>query len=90
MSATTPVHQRVPAESRFEHLAEIDDGLAAEALPNGGVRLWIHIADPSRWVLPGSPLAVEAARRASTLYLPTGEPDPPAVLSLCEANQLLA
>ncbi|KAK9841052.1 hypothetical protein WJX81_007873 [Elliptochloris bilobata] len=51
---------------------EIDDGLAVETLADGGVRLWIHIADPSRWVHPGSALAAEAARRASTMYLPTG------------------
>ena len=32
----------------------------------------MHIADPSRWVPPGSPLAAEAAARAKSLYLPTG------------------
>ena len=52
--------------------AEIDDGLAAETLAGGGVRVWIHIADPSRWVNPGTPLAAEAERRGATLYLPTG------------------
>ena len=52
--------------------AEIDDGLAAETLEGGGVRVWIHIADPSRWINPGSRLAAEAERRGATLYLPTG------------------
>lgn len=52
--------------------AEIDDGLAAETLADGSVRVWIHIADPSRWISPGSPLAAEAERRGATLYLPTG------------------
>ena len=51
---------------------EVDDGLSVEALPDGRRRLWVHVADPSRWVQPGSVLDLEARRRASTLYLPTG------------------
>ena len=51
---------------------DIDDGLAVESLPEGGQRLWVHIADPTRWVRQGDPLDVEARRRAKTLYLPTG------------------
>lgn len=46
-------------------------GAAADA--DGFARLWVHVADPSRWVpAPGGALAAEARRRASTLYLPTG------------------
>ncbi|KAL3150657.1 hypothetical protein ABBQ32_000455 [Trebouxia sp. C0010 RCD-2024] len=51
---------------------DIDDGLAVEVLPDGRHKLWVHIADPTRWVNPGDPLDVEARRRAKTLYLPTG------------------
>ncbi len=51
---------------------EVDDGLSVEVLPDGRKRLWVHVADPSRWVQPGSVLDLEARRRASTLYLPTG------------------
>lgn len=51
---------------------EIDDGLSAEVLAEGGVRVWVHIADPTRWVDPGSALDLEARRRSKTLYLPTG------------------
>ena len=51
---------------------DIDDGISLERLPDGGLRLWVHIADPSRWVAPGTPLAAEAQRRTKTLYLPTG------------------
>ena len=51
---------------------EIDDGLSVEALPGGGHRLWVHIADPSRWVAPGSPLECAARDAVRTLYLPTG------------------
>jgi len=73
---------------------EIDDGLSVEW--DGGGRtggqphevgdfttatLWVHIADPTRWLAPPSPAASssicaplieEAARRTRTVYLPTG------------------
>ena len=50
----------------------MDDGLAAEVLPNGEVRYWVHIADVSRFVPPGSDLDSAALQRMTTLYLPTG------------------
>ena len=37
------------------------------------VKIWAHIADPSRWVGPDSPLAAEAKDRTSTMYLATGK-----------------
>lgn len=55
-----------------ESTREIDDGLSLEYLPDGAERLWIHIADPSRWLEPGDELDLEARRRSTTLYLPTG------------------
>ncbi len=55
-----------------ESTKEIDDGLSVEPLGNGKKRIWIHIADPTRWVQPGDPLDREARRRATSLYLPTG------------------
>ena len=54
-----------------ESTKEIDDGLSVEVLP-AGHRLWIHIADPTRWLVPGDELDLEARRRTTTLYLPTG------------------
>ncbi len=51
---------------------DIDDGLALERRPEGGLRLWIHVADPGRLVAPGSPLDLEARRRGSSLYLASG------------------
>lgn len=51
---------------------DVDDGLSVEILPSGQQRLWVHIADPTRWLAPGDPLDAEARRRAKTLYLPTG------------------
>ncbi len=55
-----------------ESTREIDDGLSLEILPDGQQRLWIHIADPTRWLTPGDDLDLEARRRTTTLYLPTG------------------
>lgn len=59
---------------------EIDDALSIEILPDdatGGPmhkrqRIWVHIADPTRYVALGTPLEKEARRRMSSLYLPTG------------------
>lgn len=55
-----------------ESTTEIDDGLSVEFLDNGLVRLWIHIADPTRLINPDDPLDLEARRRSTSLYLPTG------------------
>lgn len=55
-----------------ESTQEIDDGLSLETLEGGRERLWIHIADPTRLVMPGDELDLEARRRSTTLYLPTG------------------
>lgn len=55
-----------------ESTREIDDGLSLELLPDGRERIWVHIADPTRWVLPGDDLDLEARRRSTTIYLPTG------------------
>eukprot|EP00978_Attheya_sp_CCMP212_P026130 scaffold85289_cov59-Attheya_sp.AAC.1 len=55
---------------------EIDDALSVEILKTDGPmhsrqRLWVHIADPSRFIELGSPLDISARRRASSIYLPT-------------------
>jgi exoribonuclease-2 len=55
-----------------ESTQEIDDGLSVETLADNRQRLWIHIADPSRLVSPGDDLDLEARKRTTTLYLPTG------------------
>jgi exoribonuclease II len=56
-----------------ESTEEIDDGLSVEYLgTDNTVRLWIHIADPTRLVFPGDELDLEARRRSTSLYLPTG------------------
>lgn len=55
-----------------ESTTEIDDGLSWEVLSDGRDRLWVHIADPTRWLIPDDELDLEARRRGSTVYLPTG------------------
>lgn len=55
-----------------ESTTEIDDGLSLEYLDDGKTKIWIHIADPTRIVNPGDELDLEARRRSTSLYLPTG------------------
>ena len=55
-----------------ESTTEIDDGLSIEYLDNGIAKIWIHIADPTRIINPGDELDLEARRRSTSLYLPTG------------------
>jgi exoribonuclease II len=55
-----------------ESTIEIDDGLSIEYLAGGQQKIWVHIADPTRWISPGDALDLEARRRGTTLYLPTG------------------
>ena len=51
---------------------DIDDGLAIEKTAAGRTRIWIHVADPGRLIHAGSPLDLEARKRASSLYLAHG------------------
>ncbi|XP_024394538.1 ribonuclease II, chloroplastic/mitochondrial [Physcomitrium patens] len=55
-----------------EDADEIDDGLSAIRLPDGRIKVWIHVADPTRWVPPMHLLDKEAKRRSTSIYLPTG------------------
>ncbi len=51
-----------------------DDAIAA-VREGDSVRLWVHIADVSHYVLPGSEVDRDAARRGCSLYVP-GTVDP--------------
>lgn len=55
-----------------ESTTEIDDGLSIEYLADSTAKIWIHIADPTRLVIPEDELDLEARRRSTSLYLPTG------------------
>jgi len=65
-----------PASAR-----DFDDAVSASPT-DGGVRLWVHIADVAAHVRPGSALEAEASRRATSTYVPgTVEPMLPLELS---------
>jgi exoribonuclease-2 len=69
-----PAHPR--ADSPFsisvddEETVEIDDALSCEALPDGGLRVLIHIALVADWVPKGGAMDREAVLRGATVYLP--------------------
>jgi ribonuclease R len=48
---------------------DFDDALSVETLPNGDVRVGVHIADVSNYVRPGTALDREAQRRGNSTYL---------------------
>ncbi len=48
---------------------DFDDALSFRA-EGDGIRAWVHIADVSRFVPPGSPLDRDAAERAFSVYVP--------------------
>jgi ribonuclease R len=61
---------------------DFDDAISAEALPDGTVRVWVHIADVAAHVPPGSAIDLEARRRSTSVYVPGAvEPMLPHALS---------
>ncbi len=65
-----------PASAR-----DFDDAVSAQ-IEGEGARVWIHIADVAAHVRPGTPLDLEARRRANSTYVPgTVEPMLPHALS---------
>jgi ribonuclease R len=66
-----------PASAR-----DFDDAISAEARGDRSWRIWVHIADVSAYVRPGSPVDREAYRRGTSVYVPGAvEPMLPEVLS---------
>ena len=49
---------------------DFDDAISAERLAGGRTRIWVHIADVSAHVRPGSLVDREAYRRATSVYVP--------------------
>jgi ribonuclease R len=61
---------------------DFDDAISAEELGDGLRRVWVHIADVSAYVRPGSRVDREAERRATSTYVPGAvEPMLPEALS---------
>ena len=61
---------------------DFDDAISAEALGDDRWRIWVHVADVTAYVRPGSPLEREAYRRATSVYVPGAvEPMLPEALS---------
>jgi ribonuclease R len=62
--------------------ADFDDAISARKEDGGRIRVWIHIADVSAYVRPGSATDAEAYRRGTSVYVPgTVEPMLPHTLS---------
>jgi ribonuclease R len=61
---------------------DFDDAVSAERVDGGAIRVWVHIADVSAFVAPGSRIDREAQQRATSVYVPGAvEPMLPAALS---------
>ncbi len=61
---------------------DFDDAISAEQLGDGAWRVWVHVADVTAYVPPGSRVDKEAARRATSVYVPGAvEPMLPEALS---------
>ena len=49
---------------------DFDDAVSAQRRDDGTIRVWVHIADVTAFVRPGSAIDREAARRSTSVYVP--------------------
>lgn len=52
-----------------ENAKDFDDALSVRRLEGGALEVGVHIADVSHYVVPGTPLNLEARRRGTSIYL---------------------
>ncbi|XP_024031231.1 ribonuclease II, chloroplastic/mitochondrial [Morus notabilis] len=50
---------------------ELDDALSATRLQDGRIGVWIHVADPTRFLHPGNIVDRAAMKRGTSIFLPT-------------------
>jgi ribonuclease R len=48
---------------------DFDDAISVREMENGHIELGVHIADVSAYLTPGSPMDLEAQKRATSIYL---------------------
>src|SRR5262249_49505226 len=53
-----------------EAARDFDDAVAVAEAPEGGFRLFVHVADVAYYVAPGKPIDVEARARGTSVYFP--------------------
>ncbi len=52
---------------------DVDDAITIESKGDSSATVWIHIADVDAWVSAGSPLDLNAQKRATSFYTPNGD-----------------
>jgi ribonuclease R len=77
---TVPEHDPAPSRRDLRDLPtftidpvtarDFDDAISCEPLGEDHWRVWVHIADVSAFVRPGSPVDREAYRRSTSVYVP--------------------
>ncbi len=65
-----PVRRRAGVQPGRRGTTEIDDAFSVTRVPDGGLRIGIHIAAPALGFAPGSPIDAIARERLSTVYMP--------------------